>query len=392
MNIRIGAAVCLLFFYAVGYTVSQPVGALPAAPGFPAIIPLAGEESDGTAAALFNERRDRIHLSINRRRGTFQIYAVDAEGAMHELLSQYDEGMTSFFALRIGRAQYKLQYGGMKIAAEQTEDGGGTVTYTIPRRAQVELDFEPFKSNAAAGVDMLKVTATITNTSSRRASFGFKAVFDTVLGESGDVHFSTAAQKAINTELQLYSMALDRYITSSDGTHALQFVFTGRDTTPPAIVTLGNKDILTGVSSWIPPIIMNRPFDNVISYNNSAIAANWNDVQLEPTQRAVVVFYIAAGSDGATNPAEVFLKVHGYGSPEPGMRADDVSPPAAPPAMPPVAVVSPVPTAAQLETAYIQNLINRINALEENSVLNRSELLELNAELDAILAYLRQLN
>ena len=44
-----------------------------------------------------------------------------------------------------------------------------------------------------------------------------------------------------------------------------------------------------------------------------------------------------------------------------------------------------------LTPEYIQSLLDRIAALEEDSPsLNRQELLQLNAELDAILTYLRQ--
>ena len=48
-------------------------------------------------------------------------------------------------------------------------------------------------------------------------------------------------------------------------------------------------------------------------------------------------------------------------------------------------------TNEHLTPEYIQSLIDRISALEEDSTsLNRQELLQLNAELDAILTYLRQ--
>ncbi|MCR4734922.1 MAG: hypothetical protein K5829_07965 [Treponema sp.] len=49
------------------------------------------------------------------------------------------------------------------------------------------------------------------------------------------------------------------------------------------------------------------------------------------------------------------------------------------------------PSKSQLSDEYIQNLLNRIAALEESGeAVNRSELLQLNAELDAILEALRQ--
>ena len=45
----------------------------------------------------------------------------------------------------------------------------------------------------------------------------------------------------------------------------------------------------------------------------------------------------------------------------------------------------------QLTLEYVQNLIDRISALEENSsAVNRKEILQLNAELDAILSVLKQ--
>ena len=48
-------------------------------------------------------------------------------------------------------------------------------------------------------------------------------------------------------------------------------------------------------------------------------------------------------------------------------------------------------TQEHLTPEYIQSLLDRIAALEEDSPsLNRQELLQLNAELDAILTYLRQ--
>ena len=48
-------------------------------------------------------------------------------------------------------------------------------------------------------------------------------------------------------------------------------------------------------------------------------------------------------------------------------------------------------TKDHLTPEYIQSLLDRIAALEESSsALNRQELLQLNAELDAILTYLRQ--
>ena len=45
----------------------------------------------------------------------------------------------------------------------------------------------------------------------------------------------------------------------------------------------------------------------------------------------------------------------------------------------------------QLTPEYIQSLLDRIAELEEDTTsVNRQELLQLNAELDAILTYLRQ--
>ena len=171
-----------------------------------------------------------------------------------------------------------------------------------------------------------------------------------------------------------------------------------------------------------------RAFDTVLSYNNSAVCAIWNPLKLAVGESGKVVFYLAFAVDGAKPDGEKVIyadsnalqddlasrssvEVVTDARIEKGYSlVKEVEEPVTPvtetvpektSAKTPVTKVSADPTSVDyylqninpehLTTEYIQALLDRIAALEEDSPsLNRQELLQLNAELDAILTYLRQ--
>jgi len=255
------------------------------------------------------------------------------------------------------------------------------------------------KTQPGSDDDMLKVQLSVTNRRTRTDSFALKGVFDTVLGEKTDTHFSTAQTKSVNSEVQFRTMKNEKWITSrGDGT-AVQFLFDGPGITPPSLVTLGNKDIVS-LPLWEPVAASTRSFDNVMSYNNSAVAVNWDKTELKPGQTASVVFYIVLASGGDEPAGGAYLtSLSGDGT---GKAGTEQSPSAVqtpvPAALPPLTVPkqkTDVPfdviTEEKLDPEYIRALISRINSLEDDgSTVNRDELLRLNTELDAILAKLRQ--
>lgn len=339
--------------------------------------------------------------------GSFQIYSVNKGGNEVPVFADYDQFMATYFSLLAGRTEYRLNAaGGIKTQAQKT-DKGGRMYYTIDKTADVAADFTCMKTSSSAADDLIRVNVSVTNTGTRASTFALKAVFDTVLGEKSGTHFSTAQTRAVNRETQYLTMQNEKWITSEGGGYAVQFLLCGADITAPSAVTLANKNIIS-LPLWVPVVSSSQTFDNVISYDNSALAINWNSVSLDSGKTMSVVFYIAVAADGDHPAGAAFLdassgdvKAAGTPAPKAPAAASEASAASVSPAVP-SAVSKPYTksdvkfdvesiTDDQLDPEYIRALINKINALEDNdTTLNRDEILRLNAELDAILEKLRQ--
>jgi hypothetical protein len=370
----------------------------PAGDGSTAALPKKAEKQPEPGAAVKCES-GKVRFVLRGSLGTCELYAVDRDGTAVPVFAGYDSFSSTYFLVKAGKTEYKLAAAGGITAAAVKTAGGGKITYSVPRTADVSAELSFMKTQPGSDDDMLKVQLSVTNRRTRTDSFALKGVFDTVLGEKTDTHFSTAQTKSVNSEVQFRTMKNEKWITSrGDGT-AVQFLFDGPGITPPSLVTLGNKDIVS-LPLWEPVAASTRSFDNVMSYNNSAVAVNWDKTELKPGQTASVVFYIVLASGGDEPAGGAYLtSLSGDGT---GKAGTEQSPSAVqtpvPAALPPLTVPkqkTDVPfdviTEEKLDPEYIRALISRINSLEDDgSTVNRDELLRLNTELDAILAKLRQ--
>ncbi|MFA6856113.1 MAG: hypothetical protein WCR31_02790 [Treponema sp.] len=333
----------------------------------------------------------KIKLILRGNFGIWQLYAVDKEGRPYPVFVDYDEFASTYFLLRAGRTEYKLnESNGVESVAAKTA-AGGSLLYTIPKAADVSVEFTFMKTTPDCDDDMLQIKITVTNRKTRTDTFALKGVFDTVLGERTDTHFSTARTRAVNSEVQFRTMKNEKWILSQGRGYGVQLLLDGGDITPPSLVTLGNKDIIS-LPLWEPVASTTRSFDNVMSYNNSAVAVNWEKFELKPAQSSSVVFYIAVSADDETPAGAAYLASLTGAASE---KAEPVSAPGAILPAPAAKAAPDVPfdviTEEKLDPEYIRALISKINALEDNDKnVNRDELLRLNAELDAILAKLRQ--
>lgn len=393
-----------------------------------------------------------VKIEMNGKTGSFCLYAIPEQGEPIALLSTYDSFSATFFCIRIGNKEYRLnRENGVTSEARRTPYGGQMV-YTIKKQAQLVVDFSFLPSIATSSrVDMVRVTVYIINIGKNTQSFAAKAVFDTVLGENTPAHFSTAAHSRINTEKQYVSMQEDLWVRSANDWAALQFLLEGKGITKPDCVTLSNKDVLAG-SRWTPSIQEERSFNSVLAYNNSALGINWPSVYLDPLKFDIMTFYLSVATDGNEPAGKDFLAQLALGktalsasnAPEYVTRTSTVTPSPKPldsgslethywENMPPVATdddawlrgreTRPVDageadgglteyapgqekplateenepsihiTDAQLDPAYIQRLLDHIASLENTpSMINEAELMYLNDELDAILTKLGSMN
>lgn len=377
-----------------------------------------------------NHTVGNIKLYLNGKLGTYNISVLDDKAVAYNVLETYDECTSSFFSLLIGTKEYKLSdKTGISVAARSTENGG-QLLYSVQKLANVIVDFTCIKSDPQKPEDIVQVTVSVQNITKRLEAYGIKAVLDTVLGERFSAHFYDK-EKLINYELQVKNFDDLKSISSRNSKAAMEVLFACADASLPEVFSLANKDVFT-LSGWIPSCGDGKPFDSVFSYNNSAIGLNWSSVKVNPEESFSVKFYIALSTDGRPSPGEEFVKLYEKKQEElkeaerleQESKADDVqsksnaennnvyknivsseseSVKKVPKpsvqvekktqnsSLPEEKSLKPV-SKSQLDPVYIQKLIDKIEKLDPNSTLERSEFLLLNDELDSIIEALEKEN
>ncbi len=352
-----------------------------------------------------------VQIRVKPNLGTFNFAVLNDNDKYVPVLSTANEYTSSGFFLKAGKKRYRLladknvQPSILKLPA------GFNLTYKVAKAAEVSVNFEAVRSYPESDVDMVKISAEIKNVGQKTDEFALRLVLDTILGETGDYHFFGADNTPIKNEALYRSMKEQRWIFSRNSNADMQILFDGADITPTETVALANYATLEQ-TSWEPDMVVYRTFDTVLSYKNSAIGINWPAVRIRPEQTSKVVFYIALAADGKLPQGTIFV---GGKAPEPVKAEPEMEVVFPGEKLVPAPIeegvvdtkpVTPVDEFAvrrdvpfnvnnlskeQLTLEYVQNLIDRISALEENSSsVNRKEILQLNAELDAILSVLRQ--
>ena len=367
-----------------------------------------------------SEKYGKIQLKIKSSIGSYSLYVLNDRDKAVPVLSTANEFASNAFYLKTSKKVYNLVTDtNVHSSARKTADGA-TIIYQIPEIADVSVNFSFFasdKENKDADLDMVKVTASVKNNSNRNDEFAIKAVLDTLLGEAAEYHFYTFEGVPVRNEVLYRTLQNQKWFVSKNVNAAMQFFFTGLEATAPELVALANYSTLEK-NTWEPDMLSYRAFDTVLSYNNSAVCAIWKPMKLAPSESGKVVFYLSFASDGRSPAGEKFVYSKEFVEQKPEeiviAKTDEVEVITANPVetiteksvLGPTVInesgeVAPeIPTVdfyirnmskEHLTPEYIQSLLDRIAALEEDSpTLNRQELLQLNTELDAILTYLRQ--
>ena len=375
----------------------------------------------GTRRSI-SEKFGRIQLKIKSSIGSYSISVLNEKDKGIPVLSTANEFATNAFYLKTSKKVYNLVTDTNVHSSARRTTSGAAIMYNIPEVAEVTVDFSCFasdKENKDADIDMIKVTATVKNNSTRNDEFIIKAVLDTVLGEAAEHHFYTYEGVAVRNEALYRTLQNQKWFVSKNSNAAMQLFFTGAEATTPDLVALANYSTLEK-NTWEPDMLSYRAFDTVLSYNNSGVCAIWKPLKLAPSETGKVVFYLAFAAEGKAPAGEKFVYSKEYEQQkveetEKETPVDNIEVISANPSLETLTgntgfgpqiinekgeVPQEIPTVDfyirnmskdHLTPEYIQSLLDRISALEEDSPsLNRQELLQLNTELDAILTYLRQ--
>lgn len=336
-----------------------------------------------------------MQIKLKPSFGTFNISVKNDAGKVIPVLATGDEYTSSSISLKTAKKTYRLLADNRITPSASKKTDGVTLSYIVNNVAEVKLVFDCFSSEPEETNDMMKVTLSVKNIGDKKDEFTLKTIFDTVLGESDKNHFYSSEYTPIKSEVSYRTMQNQKWFVSKNDKAAMQFIFYGADTTPTDIVALANYSTFQK-NTWEPDMSSYRAFDNILSYNNSAVGVLWPTVKLMPNETSKNVFYIAFATDGRRpngnkyvfEPEEKTVKK----AAEPKVEIEEVEEdePELPRAKT-VKIGKKNLSKEQLTPEYIQNLIDRITALENDiSSVNEDELTQLNAELDAILDVLRQ--
>ena len=340
-----------------------------------------------------------VKMVVKPKMGSFNFYVVDSNLKEEAVLSSANEFSASAFYLKCGNDIYKLNAStGVKSEAYKV-DNGVVVKYFVPKVANVTIYFDCLKSSVDTDFDMVKISASVKNTSKNTNNFALKCVLDTVFGENKKYHFYTSNDVGIKNETLYRTMKNEKWFVSKNDNNAVQILLDGADITTPEVVVLANK-LTFESNSWELTVSSKKTFDNVLSYNDSAVCVIWPEKNLNQEASFTESFYLAVASDGAktygydyilakeknlpmeSTPVIVEPKKEVYAEPEP-VKEDRF--------IPNVKFDVTTLSKEKFTQEYIQSLIDRISELEDDGAnTNRTELLMLNAELDAILEVLRQ--
>ena len=359
-----------------------------------------------------------VTLRYKKKLGSFNIAVKNKAEKLIPVLSTVEEYTTSAFYLKSNNKIIKLFNDSNIKTGYSKSENAVRITYSVPDLADVVLEFLIFPSVEGGIEDMVKVTATVINKTSVQKELGLKTILDTVLGEVDSYHFYTRNGVPVTSEVLYKTMANEKWIVSRNPSAAMQMFFYGADCTAPEALALGNYGTFDK-KEWVPNMYNYRGFDSAYSYNNSAVAVVWPTFRLNPNESGKCIFYLAFATDYDNPQGEKYLfpesdeeEVEPLIPAEPAQekvftrtiesaRQTEPQPERTAPAMDKIQKKTPSApqkkkkadpkqfSNQQLTPEYVQNLLDRIIALEEDDAsLNRAEIFQLNAELDAILEVL----
>ncbi len=353
--------------------------------GVPAPVKIAAIAGDDGVfqSKVFRATVGNLMVLVNGRVGSFRFYAIDKKGIPLPALAGYDEFTSSFFSLKMKKKEYRLTDNIKITIGARRDPDGAQLIYVIPKVARVLIKFECIKSDDNGKEDVIRVRASVQNLTGRTEEFALKNVLDTVLGETGGIHFATAEEAEIRGERQYRRFDGIKWVDSENKRTAMRIFLDGADISAAEVVTLGNKDLLA-LHSWIPAGITGRSFDSVLSYNNSAVAINWYPVRIQPKEMHEFIYYIALAADGRQCAGDAFIaKLEGGASVSGEIPADSED---ARLNTDSLDTLTDYLEDGKIDYASISALLQRISELEEDpDKINHEEIESLNAEIDTVL-------
>ena len=337
-----------------------------------------------------------VRIQTFSENGSVAFYVLGKSGEWRPVVETNDHAESTYVSLFVDRTEYRLNRSKKVEYVYEIEEDCVSVIYKINSVAQLKAKYR------IEGYSIY-VSYSVLNLDIKPHSFAVKAVFNTILGENYEAHFTTPSQD-VSAEISIVPSSSQNYIFSSDEIRTIRFAVFGDGITPPKTALLANKDVAEE-SNFASAFKNGRSFSSLLSYNNSSVAFFWDDENL------------GKKSDGLRYRID-------FSNMELDARNYEKFPPYAPPEIeepqiPDGAQILPpndmqadaeeIPLdnddvisdqdfnternyidPSSIDDTYVQRLIDQINSLETaDPDLNRDKIRELQDEMDRVLEILR---
>lgn len=331
---------------------------------------------------------DVLKLVLHEQNGSFTLYRKQPNGKLIAMNEVSDNSSSTFFVLKSGNRYRTLRRSyDLVNSAVLNEDGSASLVWENNLEFRAEAKFTLVSSAKGKPADTVRADLIVQNLSDTDTTYAFKAVIDTVLGERSRIHFTTARGTAIRSEKSWNSMVQDKWLSSSNGTETVSFVFAGSAATAPELVLAASRDQLLS-DTWKPVVNEERSLTSLQSPNNSAFGIWYRETKLKMFETSHAVFFMTTASDGEVPPNSVLLGIESEKETEllsesaVKSASQIVDEAAAASEKEPEDQKEPEKT---IDYAYIQHLLNYIEVLEQSENPDPEEIARLSAEIDAVI-------
>ncbi len=339
-----------------------------------------------------------VRIQTFSENGSVAFYVLEKSGEWRPVVETNDQSESTYVSLFVDRAEYRLNRSKKVEYSYEVEDDCVSVVYNINSVAQLKAKYR------IEGYSIY-VSYSVSNLDTKPHSFAVKAVYNTVLGETYDAHFTTPSQK-VSAEISIVPSSTQNYIFSSDEKRTIRFAVFGEGITSPKVALLANKDVAEE-ANFATTFKQGRSFSSLLSYNNSSVVFFWEDENLGKKSSELRYRIDFSNTELEERNYEKFPPYEPPEIEEPQIPDDaQVLPPTdssiGAEEIPPENKSDEQASGYEFNTErnyidpssvddiYVQHLVNQINSLEiDDPALNREKIRELQEEIDEVLEILR---
>ncbi len=246
-----------------------------------------------------------LKLVLYKETGTFTLYKLANTGKnkYEPILDTRNYGAGTKYSVRFGKKFYSLEKKFFRTIGFEVHDGGKAAAFVFTPSDNFQVRQKFYFSGSGNGEDsFLIIENSVENTSGNEEFFSFRALFDTVLGETGSIsrpeHFITDTGRKITSETLILPGDDDRLLFSTNGERSCAFLLSGMDVDVPESLYIANwhrcEAALTDRAEPSSLCAEGRAFSTVYTPNDSAVLFSWPGKKLAHREKLSVKVAVSA--------------------------------------------------------------------------------------------------